>query len=150
MKMTPEHMKAYSNMLPGVLTTNGFLGPDTRPLADIIEADEENMEALGLSFDSVARKLRELEKAANQGLGEPTTVDGKWLVKVDQVRGHLTCPFEDGIYHKLSVQVEYLQDGDTLLFSELSIHMLEKHHFLQGVDSPFRLDPKALKKILEL
>ncbi len=39
MKMTPELRRAQDNMAPGVISASGFLGHDTRPIADIIEAD---------------------------------------------------------------------------------------------------------------
>ena len=55
MKMTPELRKAQANMAPGVISASGFLGHDTRPIADIIEADEEAMAAAGISFEPVKK-----------------------------------------------------------------------------------------------
>ncbi len=150
MKMTPDFIRAQTNMMPGKITSDGFLGTDTRPISDIIQHDEETMQKFGLDFSGVAEKMRELEHAGNQGLGEPITVDGKWLIKVDQARGYLACPWEDGIFRKLAIQVEHIPSRKKIIFSELSIHMIEKHHFLQGTGNPFRLDPEMLKQVLEL
>jgi uncharacterized DUF497 family protein len=54
MKQTPDFAKAEANMQAGVITADGFLGEDTRPLTDIIEHDEESFASLGLDFDEVA------------------------------------------------------------------------------------------------
>ena len=35
-----------------------------------------------------------------------------------------------------------------ILISEVSLHLLTAHHFLQGKGSPFRLEPSVLKKLL--
>ncbi len=103
----------------------------------------------------VAQKLRQLLKKGSDGLGEPTTVDKTWLVKVDEARGTLPSPFEDGIFHKVNCEVRRLDSqgkpaGKLVLFNELSLHLFEKHHFLQGRGSPFRLEPSDLKTVLGL
>jgi len=99
-------------MQAGVLTSNGFLGQDKRPLSDIIAADEELFKALGLDFDQVADRLEELAREGAEGLGEPITVEGVYLVKSDEARGRLPCPFGDGFFHKNAVSV---QKGDDFI-----------------------------------
>lgn len=153
MKMSPELTKAQANMQPGVITSDGFLGDDDRPVVDIIQDDEEEMSRLGLSFEESARKLRELMEEGRKGLGEPVTVEGRWLVRVDEARGFLPSPFEDGIFRKVNAQVERLDDreqptGDTIAYTQLSLHLMENHHFLQGKGSPFRLEPRGMKRVL--
>jgi hypothetical protein len=135
-------------MQPGEITADGFLGNDTRPLVDIIEADEERFQALGLSFDGVAEQLARLLQRGREGLGEPITVDGKWLVKVDEARGFLPCPFEDGIFRKITATVTNTGSGTTVLFSQLSLHLLQEHHFLEGRGSSFRMEPEAIRDVL--
>jgi hypothetical protein len=87
-------------------------------------------------------------------LEEPVTVDSKWIVRVSEARGFLASPFEDGIFRKVNAQVQHAPggepSGDEILFSELSIHLFEKYHFLQGKGSPFRLEPAKLKNVLEM
>ena len=146
--MSPEMKKAQTNMAPGEITAAGFLGDDRRPLGDIIEADEEAMGSLQLDFEETARKLRHLMEEGRKGLGEPITVDQSWLVKVDESRGFLPSPFEDGIYRKVNATVTRTDKNVTVLYSDLSVHLLEKHHFLQGKGSPFRLEPRILKAVL--
>lgn len=148
MKMQSSDRLAMEKMAPGVITSMGFLGSDKRPITDIVEADEEEFRALGLEFDIVADELERLAKAGAAGLGEPITIGDTWLVKSDEARGKLPCPWGDGIFHKNSVTVE--RGGDRIIYSDLSIHLLRVHHFCQGRDSAFRLDPPVLKRILGL
>jgi len=149
MKMSPTLQKAQENMQPGEITGDGFLGDDTRPLVDIIEADEERFQALGLSFEEVAEQLTRLLDRGREGLGEPITVDGRWLVKVDEARGFLPCPFEDGIFRKITATVTNRNNQTTVLVSQLSIHLLGHHHFLEGRGSSFRMEPETARDVLE-
>ncbi len=101
MKMTEDLKKAYENMKPGVITADGFLGDDERLLVDIIESDEEKIRALNINLQDDLKKIRYLFEKGKETFEEPVTVDNKWLIKVDEARGHLPCPFEDGILEKL-------------------------------------------------
>jgi hypothetical protein len=154
MKMSPEYTKAQQNMQPGVITSDGFLGDDTRNIVEIIEADEEEFSRLGMDFDEVVPLLRKLLEEGRRGLGEPVTIDNKWIVTTSEARGHLASPFEDGIFRKVNAQIDHAPggtpDGHSLLVSDLSLHLMEKNHFLQGVGASFRIDPLTVKKVLEL
>ena len=149
MKMSPHYRKAQDNMVPGEITADGFLGSDTRPLPDIIGADEEKLQALGLTFEDIGEKLQSLLDQGRKGLGEPITVEEKWLVQVSEARGFLACPFEDGIFRKITATVTHQQKNQRLSYSALSLHLLNEHHFLQGHGSPFRLDPETMRDVLE-
>jgi hypothetical protein len=139
-------------MQPGVITSDGFLGDDRRPIVDIISDDETEMERDGLDFDETVALMRHLMEEGRKGLGEPVTVDDRWIVQVFEARGFLASPFEDGIYRKINAQVNLLTDGkptgESILFSELSLHLIEKFHFFQGKGASFRLSPAALKRVL--
>jgi hypothetical protein len=149
MKMSPQLRKAQQNMVPGVIAAQGFLGDDSRPLVDIIEADEERFQSLGLTFEGISDKLMRLLQEGRKGLGEPITVEEKWLVKVDEARGFLPCPFEDGIFRKITATVTHKKSQSRMSYSELSLHLLKKHHFLEGRGSSFRLEPEILRSVLE-
>ncbi|SHE90369.1 hypothetical protein SAMN02745164_01379 [Marinitoga hydrogenitolerans DSM 16785] len=150
MKMTPEFQKAQANMQPGIITADGFLGNDERNLVDIIMEDEEILISLNCTIEKIIKKMLYLKKAGEKGLGEPITVDGKWEVQVGEARGHLPCPFEDGIFRKVVTKVTNLENNESIIFSDLSIHLIEKHLFFQGKGSPFRLDPLKLIKVLDI
>lgn len=150
MKMSPHYIKAQASMQAGVITSSGFLGDDTRPILDIISHDEETMQKLGLDFEETAAELRRLMIEGRKGLGEPITVDGRYLVQVNEARGFLPCPFQDGMFRKTNVAVKMDSTDKLLLYSDLSLHLFEVHHFLQGRGSPFRLEPEVLKEFFDL
>jgi hypothetical protein len=149
MKMSPNMRKAQENMSPGVITADGFLGDDKRPLQDIITEDEEMMRYRNLDFDETVKFLKDMMEEGRNGLGEPITVDGKWLVQTTEARGHLACPFEDGIQRKITTVIKNLKNNTTIMFSALSLHLIQKHHFFEGKGSPFRLEPEDLRKVME-
>ncbi len=150
MKMSPNMKKAQENMAPGVITADGFLGDDSRPLQDMIVEAEELMRHNKIDFDDVAQIMKDLMEEGRNGLGEPITVDGKWIVQTTEARGHLPCPFEDGIQRKITTVIRNIRLGESIMVSTLSLHLLQKHHFLEGKGSPFRLEPELVKRVLEL
>lgn len=148
MKMTPELLKARENMEPGIITAEGFLGSDSRNLSTILDEDAQLMRLLNLDPAELAGKFRHFMEEGRKGLGEPVTVDSDWLVKTDEARGHLACPWEDGIFRKINVTVQRKDTGEKIFFTDLSIHLLEVHGFLEGLESSFRLDPESVQKVL--
>lgn len=146
MKMTPEQLRAQENMKPGKITADGFLGEDDRNIADIIQEDEASFTRLGLDFKEVAELMRKLVREGLKGLGEPIVYE-KWEIKIDEARGFLPCPYQDGVFRKRVATVKNLKNNEQIIFSDLSIHLLEKHHFLQGRGSKFRLEPEKIKKV---
>ena len=154
MKMTEEMKHAQARMQAGVLTLEGFLGYDNRNLAEIIQHDEEEFARLGLEWDDVGTRLHDLLKRGSEGLGEPITIDKTWLVRTDETRGTLPSPWDgEGIFHKVNCEVRRLNkegkpEGKILLYNELALHMFDKHHFLQGRGSHFRMEPSDIKTVL--
>jgi len=144
--------KAEANLERGVLTPDGFLGQDNRPLLRILREDSLAFTDLGLEWAVVGQRLDELLLLGAAGLGEPITVSDRYLVRVAETRGMLPCPWEDGLWRKRSATVQRLvggaPSGPEILFSDLSLHLLREHHFLQGKGSPFRLEPRDLQEVL--
>jgi hypothetical protein len=155
MKQSPSLVRAQGRMRPGVLTRDGFLGEDARPLADILEADAVAVARLGLTHAQIARHLRELRDAVRdagrQGMGLAVKVAPHFEVRVDSVRGRLPCPFgEQGLFQKMNTTVVNLRTGGEITYTDLGIHMIDAHGFYEGAGAPFRLDPAALRDVLEL
>ncbi len=144
MKNTQAELEAYERMKPGAITAQGFLGADTRSLADMVEADNEAWRRSGTDPDAAADFLEKLRDLGQKGLGEPTGVDGRWVVSVGDARGLLPCPFHDGTFHKNSVEVLDEKSGARIVYSDLSLHLLRVHRFCQGRGSAFRLDPELV------
>ncbi|TVQ24222.1 MAG: hypothetical protein EA383_12185 [Spirochaetaceae bacterium] len=150
MKMSPEFIRAQRNMQPGEITADGFLGDDSRSLIDIIAADEAAMSDLDLAFDDCASQLEDLMEAGRRGLGEPVTIDATWRVKTDEARGVLPSPFEDGVFRKVNATIELVGDASaTLRITALSLHLMKRYHFLQGLGAAFRIEPRMLKRVLK-
>ncbi len=143
--------RAEANAAPGVLTADGFLGSDGRSLLRIIREDSLAFAELGLDWNRVADRLDELLNLGSKGLGEPITV-GSYLVRVAETRGMFPCLWEDGLFLKRSVTVQRMKNGSPtgpeLLYSDLSLHLLRAHHFLQGKGSPFRMEPRVILEVL--
>lgn len=148
MKNTEAEKNALEQMRPGAITIQGFLGTDTRSLADIIEADAEEFRRLKLDVEMVVERLEQLRDAGQAGLGEPITVEKRYLISTGDARGVLPCPYDDGVFHKNSVTVKDQKSGAELIFSDLSLHLLRTHGFCQGKGSPFRLAPEVLARLL--
>jgi len=148
MKMTPELQMAQENMLPGKISGQGFLGDDHRPLIDIITEDEERLAKSGKSFDELFQRMEYFMIHGRKGLGEPIVVDNEWEVWVDEARGKMVCPFQDGIYAKINARVCKISTKDCITYSELALHLIHKHHFFQGNPSSYRLNPEELVRVL--
>lgn len=139
---------AQENMKPGIITEEGFLGDESIPIVDMIARDEGEMADAGLSFEDTAERLAYFMEEGQKGLGEPVTIDGDWLIRVVDPRGQLPCPFKDGFFHKMTAEITRKSSGESVIVTDLSIHLLEKHHFIEGKGSQFRLEPQVLKRVL--
>jgi hypothetical protein len=148
MKITPELLKAQEKMKPGVITGDGFLGSDTRSIVDIIQKDEETFASLGLDWDKVSEVLHFLFDEGKKGLGQDVVVKEEVSVAVTEARGYLPCPFGDGLHRKHIAEIIHLRSHEKLVISELSLHLMANHHFLQGRGSTFRCEPHTIKNIV--
>lgn len=150
MKIDPKLKKVIENMEPGSIVLDGFMGNDTRQLPDIIIHDEELCAKIGLDVDAAVERMKYLSEKGKLGLGEPITVDEKWLVQIREARGRIPSPFEDALFYKINTEVIHIADNRKINFSELSLYLIEKYHFFQGHGSNYRIEPLLLKKVLEL
>lgn len=151
MKQTPAMDRIQREMRPGVITRDGFLGQDRRKLADILDADNAEVNRLGLTHEGIAERMRQVRDAGKKGVGLPTRVESGFEIQVDSVRGGLPCPFgHAGLLQKMNTTVTNLSTGKALTYTDLHIHMIAEHGFYEGRGSEFRLDPAELKEILEI
>lgn len=151
MRQSPELAKVQQRMQPGELTVDGFLGDDTRPLANILLDDETKIRALGLTHALVASALQRLTDEARRGQGNRVVVDDRYEVEMTEVRGGIPSPWPgEGVFPKSFVRCHDRQTGHTLQWSDLSMHLIKEHGFYEGKGSPFRLDPEVLDKVLDV
>jgi len=150
MKQTAIEDRAQAQMQPGVITRDGMLGSDTRRLVDILVEDEAAVRRLGTTHLAIARRMRQLRRAGAGGLGNSIPVGDNFDVIVDGVRGRMPCPYEDGTVSKTNTRVTNRRLEREILFTDLHIHMIERHGFYMGRGSLYRLEPADVVAILEI
>ena len=151
MESSPLEHKVRRLMEPGNLTRDGMLGEDKRTIDEIIAADLDTVECLGLTNHEIAAKLREVMNAARQGLGDPVLIDMQLEAIAFEAQGLISCPFEHpGHYLKCLVTLKRTDTGQELLWTDLSIHMIEAHGFYEGKGSKFRVEPDHAAAVLGL
>ena len=151
MKQTVQMDKIQANMKPGVITLEGFLGPDNRKLVDILIEDDQTVKAHNLTHLDIANKMLEFKEKGLRGLGEFITIEPHFEVRVDSVRGKLPCPFGDpGIFPKTNITVKNLKSDKEITFTDLQIHMIMAHGFYEGKGHKFRVSPEELIQLLEI
>jgi len=95
-------------------------------------------------------------------------IDGTYRARVQGWRGFQTCPWSAPLsppwsrpnyaqcagwevrYSSVDWRVENLRTGQMMDGPGLIIHLMRDHHFCEGVESPYRVDPVALAQLLEL
>jgi hypothetical protein len=151
MKQTVQMRRIQEKMAPGVITRDGFLGTDGRPLVDVLTTDDAEVKRLGLTHQGIAARMLELRDAGMAGLGDFVDVAPHFEVRVDSVRGKLPCPFGDpGVFPKTNTTVRNCSSERELTYTDLHIHMIGSHGFYEGKGSPFRLEPADLAGVLEI
>lgn len=126
-----------------------FLGSDRRRLAEILDDDHESVHALGLTNEQIASRLEEITHIAKKNLGDHFTLEDRYEVRAEEHRGMIPCPWghPQGLFFKSYVELRDKKRGETLIWSDLSIHLIRAHGFFQGKGSPFRLEPRVLKQV---
>lgn len=144
---SPE-LDVVENRMRRSADTHGYLAGDPRPLIAILTEDDRTVKGLGLTHEAIALRLRAFADAARHAFGGPVVVEGLWRVQLEDFRGRLPCPWgHPGLYPKTHVRLERLDTGESLEWTDLSLHMIEAHGFYQGHGSPYRLDPEKVASI---
>ncbi|NLF20558.1 MAG: hypothetical protein GX588_04015 [Clostridiaceae bacterium] len=150
MKDNPAEKNIKHDMQPGELILDGFLGDDKRQLAEIIAADQETLQRLGVSAADLAKAMRALTRAGMRALGGQAE-EGDFLVQSEEWMGWLGCPFKDAKRAaKRLTTVTKRSTGETIVWSDLHIHLIEEHGFFEGKGASHRLEPDELIRFLGL
>ena len=126
-----------------------FLGSDTRLIAQIIESDEAELRAAGLGADELARAMRRLTEKGMESLGDEVQADG-FLVRVEEYMGQIGCPFKHAVREAKRNTTAVDPQGRVMAWTDMSIHLIERHGFFQGEGSDYRLEPLELAEFLGL
>lgn len=148
MKQNPAEREIRDNMMPGVQSRDGFLGDDTRNIADIVAQDTAVLEEAGVSQEELATLLEDLHRRADAGLGtKVSTCNDRVSVElVSEGMGRIVCPFKCGERaHKAVVEVS--TPDTTIRFTPLHAHLIREHGFFEGRGAHFRIEPEALIRL---
>lgn len=144
-------------MRPGEYSQSGFLGPDER-LAEVLAADAHALAALDLSAERLAGGLRALLDPVVSVRKSAARIGHHWI-SLKRYRGFQRCPFEDGCgagigpdqrFASLDWQVRNLKTLQALKGPGLIVHLIDAHGFFNGTQVPYRVEPGALARLLEL
>jgi hypothetical protein len=154
----PSIEEVEARMRPGVFSQGGFLGPD-EVLRDVIAGDEEVIRALGVTCEWIGERLEELiSLTLEPGKNRATSQDFKVLL--ERFKGFQMCPWSraphshqctaGGGARFASIDWEIINKRNKIRVRGpgLATHLIRDHHFFEGLDSPYRLDPKELVRLL--
>ena len=151
MKKTPYDKKVLERMAPGVLSKDGFLGEDTRPVSEIIASDAATLRGLGVSREVLASAMQQVFDAARDSLGRPVEAGGRLEAVYRESMGRIPSPWPgEGVFQKGEVEVRDKETGQTMRYTPLSVHLVREHGFFQGRGALYRLDPEKLCRLLGL
>lgn len=144
MKQTPELIEVQKKLAPGVLTLKGFLGDDSRDLAEIIGTDQQTLSIHGVTHSVLSAALRNLTVRGTDLMEGEVCLDDRFLVRVRDDRGRIPCPWRDGMFTKDDTEMRDQVTGKTFRWNSLSLHLIEVHGFYMGIGSDYRIDPEDL------
>jgi len=149
-----RHRILELKMKPGRLSDGGFLGPNEK-LGEVLKADEEAVGRLGITHDRIADRIEHFIKAVvDEDLSsEGKTVDGRYLVGGTRWRGSQECPWGDSDpmqYSNMDLFVTNKKSGERVEFPGAIVHLIREHHFYEGRNSPYRVDPEQVARVLDV
>jgi hypothetical protein len=91
-----------------------------------------------------------LNNLPNTDLGY--SIENKFQVFITQYRGLQECPWgcEYNYWSSFTFLILNRQSGKFVTGSGLIVHLIRKHHFFEGIKTPFRVEPTRVADVLEL
>jgi len=149
MKKSPKGRQLEDVLRSSKLAAGGFMGTDSRSLEEILDADAVTVESLGFTMAQIAGRMEELSEEGKRGLGTPVKVGDNLEVLVEESRGEIVCPWpHPGRLRKSFTVAGRTDTGESITWSDLSIHMIKEHGFFEGYGAAFRLAPEKLVEII--
>ena len=147
-------------MRPGAFSRSGFLGPGER-LGDVLTADAEVLQKLKVSHEELASKLDALVVAAEKSPDHQSR-QGVLQCRIQLRQGFQICPWAPnphraqcaaglGVQHgSVDWWLTNLKTGERMEGPGIAVHLIRDHHFFEGQESPHRVDPTRLARVLNL
>ncbi len=149
MKQSPNMRDLEFMLRSSRIVAGGFLGTDSRPLEEIVDADLVSLAHLGYTVAQVAGRMQELTALAIPQLGNPVAVGGNLTVASQDYMGRIICPWPHPM--RLAKRLTTARRVDTdqsVRWTDLNIHMIAEHSFFEGKGSAFRVEPAQLIKVI--
>ena len=149
-----------ARMRPGRFSQAGFLGP-TESLRQILDDDARALVELGVSTHSLAERLRELLEVAVAPKRTVARVR-HYDIRVQRYKGLQICPFAPQPHENpcpggggmrlasIDWDIQNARTRVRLSGPGLIVHLISAHTFFEGLESPYRVAPRALAELLEL
>ena len=149
MKESPQKRKLEQMLRSSKLVAGGFMGTDSRTVAEIVDADTSELSKLGYAAEQIASRMQAITSMAKAGLGNWVRIDDKRQAVVEEARGFSICPWpHSGRCVKRVTTVELLDSDATIHWSDLNIHLIAEHGFFEGRDATFRIEPAKLVGVI--
>ena len=149
MKESPEIKKLEQMLRSSKLAAGGFMGNDKRSAYEVIEADTRQLEKLDITREQLAEKMKQITELTKPQLGNWIKIDEYLQAKSDDFKGMLVCPWPHaGRIQKRITTVKNVVNGQTIMWSDLNVHLIEEHGFFEGKGSGFRIEPETLFSVI--
>jgi hypothetical protein len=147
-------------MRPGNFSQTGFLGRN-ESLREVLDTDARALGELGVNAHTLAERLGELLEAAVVSKRTVTRV-AHYNVRVQRYKGPQICPFAPQPHENpcpggggmrlasIDWDIQNTRSGVRLSGPGLIVHLIGAHTFFEGLESPYRVAPRALAELLEL
>ena len=149
MKNSPDMQKLEEILRSPAFSAAGFMGSDTRSLAEIIDADLADLARLNYTPHQIAERMQQIADKAKEALGNWIKIDETHIAKITEVKGRIPCPWPHaGNFAKRVTTLKDMKTNRQILFSDLNIHLIAEHSFFEGRGSSFRIEPRQIVEIL--
>lgn len=160
---------------PGESLLYGYLGID-EVLDTVIEEDRKTLEELGITYDRLGGAIESLFTGDAVAIGDNPLVRRNYIhspvcpwgdycttspfdlgLKVTEIiiLNRARCPTDVYEYvqtYPLDIRdyAQLVEQDWAMIFSDLHPHLIRDHHFLEGKETPYRIDPHRAKRHLNL
>jgi hypothetical protein len=145
-------------MRPGQLSQGGFLGKSEK-LLEVMARDDRALLELGVTHEELAARLDGLLRTAMPASPLSAHVEN-FEIKTEMFTGFQICPWAPDIhsgqctagggvdYGSVNWKIRNLRTGQEMHGPGLAVHLIRDHHFFEGLNSPCRVDPLELARLL--
>ena len=141
---------------PRAWSEGGFLG-STESLSAVIKQDKQTLIRLGISYEEIADALEKVLLIAldQYWKDQKESIVGHLQVTLKVYRGFQRCPWNcsrEGTkqFDFVDFLLYNLRTKESVEGPGLIIHLIREHKFFEGIESPYRVDPERLSRMLEI